>query len=273
MAGNEERRRISDERISKLLPIYYSGKYESTLQFLQEYGIATSVFHGYLKRNGLKSLQHTTRKFEIDVDYFKNIDTEEKAYWLGFLQCDGYITKTRMEIVLCYSDKEHIYKFLKETKSTYEPRKKIVANKYEAIRVDITSIEFLKPFVDIGIDKFTSINMKLLMTHDNPLFIHYIRGIIDANGHMYIRDVSTGFGFCLQISSGSIDFIKSLKRELELYCGHKNQVTIFKNNDGVNIRQICAKKILIDGYLKPKISLDRKQEKANAVLQRMCINL
>ena len=27
----------------------------------------------------------------IDIDYFKNVDTEEKAYWLGFLYADGCV--------------------------------------------------------------------------------------------------------------------------------------------------------------------------------------
>ena len=32
------------------------------------------------------------RMYDIDKDYFKVIDTEEKAYWLGFIYADGSIS-------------------------------------------------------------------------------------------------------------------------------------------------------------------------------------
>ncbi len=31
------------------------------------------------------------RKYELDEYVFDVIDTEEKAYWLGYLYCDGHI--------------------------------------------------------------------------------------------------------------------------------------------------------------------------------------
>ena len=32
------------------------------------------------------------RKYYFNNEYFDRIDTEEKAYWLGFLYADGYIS-------------------------------------------------------------------------------------------------------------------------------------------------------------------------------------
>ena len=32
-------------------------------------------------------------KHNLNKDYFKNIDNEEKAYWLGFIAADGCIYK------------------------------------------------------------------------------------------------------------------------------------------------------------------------------------
>ena len=32
------------------------------------------------------------RKYNFNQDYFENIDTDEKAYWLGFFFADGCIT-------------------------------------------------------------------------------------------------------------------------------------------------------------------------------------
>ncbi len=47
-------------------------------------------------------------------DFFENIDTEEKAYWLGFMYTDGYVTtNNRWGVWLSTKDEEHIRKFLK----------------------------------------------------------------------------------------------------------------------------------------------------------------
>jgi hypothetical protein len=32
---------------------------------------------------------------ECNIDYFEIIDTEDKAYWLGFIYADGCITKNK----------------------------------------------------------------------------------------------------------------------------------------------------------------------------------
>ena len=32
-------------------------------------------------------------RYTADFHYFDNIDTPEKAYWLGFIWADGYIAK------------------------------------------------------------------------------------------------------------------------------------------------------------------------------------
>ena len=54
------------------------------------------------------------RKYNCNYDYFKEIDTEDKSYWLGFLYADGSIHKTKhtMDLVLSINDKEHLYSFV-----------------------------------------------------------------------------------------------------------------------------------------------------------------
>lgn len=61
----------------------------------------------------------------IDNTVFDVIDTEEKAYWLGFLYADGNIgsTECKLEVNLQASDWEHMKKFqefLKYKKILYE---------------------------------------------------------------------------------------------------------------------------------------------------------
>lgn len=51
------------------------------------------------------------RKFYLDENYFLEINSNEKAYWLGFLAADGYINKNELILELQESDKEHLMKF------------------------------------------------------------------------------------------------------------------------------------------------------------------
>lgn len=61
-----------------------------------------------------------TRKNFFNEHYFKEIDTEDKSYWLGFLMADGYVTRTspnepspnRLGLGISESDREHLDKFI-----------------------------------------------------------------------------------------------------------------------------------------------------------------
>lgn len=55
-------------------------------------------------------------------NYFENIDSEEKAYWLGFLYADGCVSKDLKTICLDLNivDKSHIYKFAMAIKSNHK---------------------------------------------------------------------------------------------------------------------------------------------------------
>ena len=54
-------------------------------------------------------------KYIYNKDYFKVIDSEEKAYWLGFIYADGYVcandTGSELGIELQVGDIEHLKKF------------------------------------------------------------------------------------------------------------------------------------------------------------------
>lgn len=225
LEGNNERRRISEERIKKLLPLYYSGKYESTIEFLREHNISNSVFYPYLRRHNLKSLQSSTRKHMVDDSFFKNIDSEIKAYWLGFIQCDGYINHNELELGLCAKDRSHIEKFLKHVNSNYPISNRVVAGKYDSCRVLIRSCAFVEPLLALGVEKFRSLTMKVLMPASNKLFKHYLRGILDANGSISLIEGVTTIRFNMCLSSGSINFMQQLLHEIEEFTGEYGGAT------------------------------------------------
>lgn len=66
---------------------------------------------GIMIRDPYKNNTGKAKRFkEVDESIFENIDTEEKAYWLGFIYADGYVNNRQIELTLKESDYEHIKK-------------------------------------------------------------------------------------------------------------------------------------------------------------------
>ena len=76
----------------------------------------------------------------FDEHSFDVIDTEEKAYWLGFLYADGNVSNTKNEvgITLQSSDIKHLYKFKTFLKSSKIPTLN-VSEKYNRCRFSVSN--------------------------------------------------------------------------------------------------------------------------------------
>lgn len=68
--------KLSCEIISQKLNASLCGIYDA----LRRWGVKT------------RNLSDSHRQYNIDENYFDTINTEEKAYWLGFIYADGFIT-------------------------------------------------------------------------------------------------------------------------------------------------------------------------------------
>ena len=69
-------------------------------------------FAEYLKKQGniIVNKQNENERFS---HIFETINSEEKAYWLGFLYADGYVgsNTNHIELALQIDDAQHIQKF------------------------------------------------------------------------------------------------------------------------------------------------------------------
>lgn len=64
-----------------------------------------------------KSAAHMKHKFNIN--FFENIDSSEKAYWLGFIMGDGCVYENKIIINLSTKDEKHLYNFKNSLKSDH----------------------------------------------------------------------------------------------------------------------------------------------------------
>lgn len=77
-----------------------------------KYGINQKTLSKYLKLQGVE-IKNNRNASDFNYRFFQYIDTEEKAYWLGFLFADGYVSSKGNAIGLSISlkDIDHLKKY------------------------------------------------------------------------------------------------------------------------------------------------------------------
>lgn len=206
---------FSEDQLNFFLEMYNSGK---SLREVAEYAqVDKKVIKKNFLENGIdisKSQRYQKQtKFNINKTIFENIDTEEKAYWLGFLLADGYVsndTKNEISLTLCEKDKEHVIKF-----ATFMGR----GEKDVKFRPRTSSYRFSFNDKKIKLDLFKhgvynnkSLNCKLnekIMQNEN-LKWHYLRGLFDGDGHIGFYGVNRDcFLFSLNSTFEALDYLSN----------------------------------------------------------------
>lgn len=88
-------------------------KYEkSAAKIAAKYGINRKTLIIYLKERGIPIIQNRGG-YSVNDTVFEKIDSEEKAYWLGFLYADGFVAANNNQIGLglALKDIEHLKKY------------------------------------------------------------------------------------------------------------------------------------------------------------------
>ena len=203
-----EKRQGLQKRLVELVNEKKSGR-----QIANELGVNYTTVHRWLRKLGL-NLPNFHNELKFDNTVFDNIDTEEKAYWLGFLYADGYVCPNRniVELSLKSSDKEHLEKFRAFLKSKNEVRlgdTKCENKKFSRCRLTVAD----KHFHDVLISKGCIPKKSLTLTFpDKSLFasedliIHFIRGYVDGDGS--VTKGCTGYSVFEII--GTKEFLKGI---------------------------------------------------------------
>ena len=111
---------LSKQELEELLKIY------TLKEIAEKLNISVSTVKRYKNKYKLNVSIDIVRqknsekhqKYECDKTYFDNIDTMDKAYLLGFIAADGFVTnKNEVGIGVAQKDKKVIDFFKKELKS------------------------------------------------------------------------------------------------------------------------------------------------------------
>lgn len=160
-------------------------------------------------------------KYTYNQDFFDEIDTEEKAYWLGFIYADGYVIyneKNRnyeLGMELQIGDIEHLKKFNKSLNGNIEvkDRNKICnlnGKEYKMCQIRIYSKKIVSDLEKYGVVQNKSKKICNIPNIPKNLIHHFIRGYFDGDGCVCLD--SKHKHPKADFTSGSIEFLEELKK-------------------------------------------------------------
>lgn len=202
------------------------------------------------------------RIYNFNYNYFDNIDTEEKAYWLGFLYADGYILSGNngFGCALKESDKNHLLKFLNNIECSNNSCLKY-QEKTKSYKFSLFNEHIHKRLIELGFSSKKSYDNNDIIWNNIPNNFKkdFIRGFWDGDGYISI----SGEGKNL------IGVISNNEKLLEKFCIFLNKELKINNckvtkSDGyprIKLFSQIARKVALYLYKDANIFLERKYNK------------
>lgn len=136
------------------------------------------------------------RKYFHDEDFFETIDTEEKAYWLGFMFADGYIVnhdniygQDCFGLSVAEDSADVIEKFKRSLKATNPIRyddtpSRHRTGKQRLHKLVLCSQKTVNDLIDKGCVKQKTLILEPPKHVPNELIRHFLRGFFDGDGSL-----------------------------------------------------------------------------------------
>lgn len=266
--------KLSKEQKEDILKISY--RYTSS-ELAKMYNCSRSLILKIWMDNNFK--KGTNNIYYVNKNYFKEINTANKAYVLGFIASDGTLFKRDghsglIQIKLQDSDEQILKDILIDMDSTY-PVNHVKNGNFNQVVISITSQDLYDQLLNIGIKQNKTWNLKLedILSHiPNEYHIDFIRGYFDGDGSitkLYKNKISkVSISFACPYNFG-LELQKCLKKEYginsSLYIeNHKNFTNLFCD---VVINGTTNKyKLLKLMYYKDCLCLQRKSDKATELI-------
>ena len=175
------------------------------------------VYNYFRKRGWPITGKVTKKKYHVNENFFKVIDTEEKAYILGFICADGHVTHFDLQIQVAKQDEEILYKIKKALNSNHPIRQFYKKNPYEKsenketlqTRVRICGVDLVKPLIEMGLanHKTYTLNSSILKYVPKYLVRDFLRGYFDGDGCIFFgKKYSSGVKHNV-MASGNEEFL------------------------------------------------------------------
>jgi intein-encoded DNA endonuclease-like protein len=181
---------LTETEKSNIVNYYNLGYYPSQIGKLMKRS-DTTIVREFRNNNFVVPKREESRKlYKINSNYFKTINTENKAYFLGLLYADGNVYKNQLSLYLTNNDVNILELFLKDMESSHRLyRKKTYSEKHNfQLGISICDAVLCEDLKRLGCVSCKSpvLTFPTLEQVPEEFQSHFIRGYFDGDGCLSI---------------------------------------------------------------------------------------
>jgi hypothetical protein len=258
----------TDDEKRRMIEAYQSGL--SARKAAALVGRSDPACFGALREAGIqpRTLSVSHQKYKANYHFFDLIDSEEKAYWLGFVMADSTMQRNDISIRLAEKDLNHIEKFKRTLKSDHpiHPyQAKVKGKSYPYRRLVICSEYMRKTLNRYGFIKKCECLGAPTEFFDEKLHHHYWRGVCDGDGSFCLSKKGN-WSFEITSHPALIDDLHTfLLQQMFTRAAIEREGTYSRFRVSGNI---VTKAVAIALYREATVFMDRKKELAEQVMTR-----
>lgn len=274
---------LDQNKLKQAEQLYINGK--TILEIEKNVEICQNAIRRHLRTQGIYNVNRDTKitKFGCsNPNFFSNIDTEEKSYWLGFIYADGSLITNdknkstfRLTIGLSKKDQDHLQKIANIFNKPIKNKSQICTlsnnnNLNELAILHVQSKQVFQDLINIGIEqrKTFSNSTKIIDNIPEQLINHFIRGLFDGDGSIsYWGNNKRNSKFAIY---GTEPILKKIQN---IMIKNIPKLTKTKISQGTNIYNLeysskfIMKNIYEFLYTDATIWLERKRNKFKEILE------
>lgn len=174
----------------EILDKFLSNQY-TIKELAEEYQVNYSSIARFLHKNGVETNRNS--RFHFNQDYFETIDTEHKAYWLGFLYADGYVNSKSNTVSLRLKENDDyiLKQFAEDLESNIPVRYYSHTHKlpnsekehtFKYASLTICNAKIKEDLIGNGCFENKTFILSFPFWIPQHLYVHFIRGYIDGDG-------------------------------------------------------------------------------------------
>ncbi|MCI7633035.1 MAG: hypothetical protein MSS80_03220 [Mollicutes bacterium] len=215
-------KKITKGMIERVCKQYKDGLTQE--QIAQSNKTSRKTVRRILKDNNIpiRKQEEWLRIYDLNQNYFDEIDTQNKAYFLGLLYADGNVSKDNNTIQLSLQSRDlHILESFKKELGCYnrplifDQRSKKKENSQDVFMLMLKSKHMHEALCSLGVvpQKSRIITYPYFIKED--LQRHFIRGALDGDGCIHGTNLSNEKEIRAVDICGTYDFCIGLKKIIE----------------------------------------------------------